>query len=217
MRKSKRANHSRPVEVNPLRKSWIQENLLTILALVIALSGGVPGCINLIDYLNKKPVFSFKAKAIGVSVYTIQQEKKNVVHIALAGSLFNSGEKPLFVDRFELYVKINGEKVKATSLYMKGLKGYVQPNGTVFEGDQLHLVKKIDPSEPMPGVFFFFLPLTYMNENLASRPFQLVCIDLGQTTYKTEWITLDHDRNKYMSNPKEGVNYNPALRDSIYK
>jgi hypothetical protein len=102
----------------PRKKDDIRKNrqpVISVIALIIAICGGIPGIISTLNYfLKNKPIFGFDD--VGVLSGTLSDS--NTPILALFGTVTNHGDKPLNPKVFDLKIKVDDKWLSLESVYL---------------------------------------------------------------------------------------------------
>src|SRR6267142_5359170 len=92
------------VKTNFLKKHWI-----AIITLSVALSGGVPGILSLVDHIDQKRVVSFDFFKVQPGTIDLSEEDIGETKgcFLISGVIINAGERPLYPKAYRLQIKSN--------------------------------------------------------------------------------------------------------------
>lgn len=167
---------------------FLKENWISITALTIALSGGIPGIISIVNYFHNRPIFGFEPHGILTGTLASDNSERNI--LMLFGTVTNAGTKPLNPKSF-------GLKVQAGDKWVS-LRKMAIPETCVFNSER-QKIKIKEPSkinlqewkrpiligEPARGCLLFESN-ELVNETLTdnnSMTFELICVDIFNKEY----------------------------------
>ena len=112
---------------------WTGQNVVILLTLLISLSGGIPGIINLIDYFKRPPnlLFTYHGLPIGDSEDRIHPE----TGVTVVGDIINQGKEPFYPRQWKLEFAMKDGSVlhMMPHVLFKGMHG--SGHGTAFKLD----------------------------------------------------------------------------------
>jgi len=165
---------------NIFRKKWLQ-----IITIIIAICGGFPGIISIIDYFRDRPILGFHPHAFLTGTVTL--EDSNIPVLIMFGTVTNQGTKPLIPFRFYLKIKVNSEWLSFFPEYIPNAKYFFQSNAqkiTMNEDlSKMNLEewkKPILNGAPAQGCFMFVIDkhtYDYLQVN-KSFIYKLICEDV---------------------------------------
>lgn len=174
---------------------FFDENWLVLISLGIALIGGAPGVISVINHFQQDERLSFKITSFIIGEYTLNNPPERVRMFLLSGSLSNKGLKPVSPDFFHLRIKIKNKWIEMQRMLLS--------ENNVFQGDNvdykfenltkrdLHLFnQKIEYMEPIYGHFMFLtgdVPRDVL-KNEKNIKMKLTCNDVLGTVHKVDII-----------------------------
>lgn len=192
---------------------FLKENWISVLALIVAFLGGVPGVISVVNYCRNRPIFGFEPS--GILTGTIASNNRDI--LMLFGTVTNAGTKPLHPKAFNLKVKAEG---KWTSL-----QRMVTPKTCVFNSERQKIEVKepskmdlqewsrpITTEEPARGNLMFIsdeLDVKSLKDS-DKITFQLTCVDIFK---KKHTVTITYGPFANINEPvkliKHGVSFGP--------
>lgn len=186
-----------------LMREFIAENLLALFSLFIAILGGFPGFITVINYFKGKASFSYLLQG----VLTGKSLDENTSMIMLSGIVSNHGKEPLIPNSFDLEIKIESKwkKMNKTLIPINTRFDSTIQNiqyDDPWEHDLQKIKAVITQSNPMYGHLMFIT-----NEQIPinlNTEFKLICLDNFGRRYKYKF---KNDRNNELSVviPKFGI------------
>ena len=187
-------------------KYWLE-----LSTLLIAVLGGVPGGIVVINFLRRRIYFGFNLE--GFDTGNIGASGKSM--LLLTGTVTNKGDRPLRPDNYGLEIKIQGSWVKLEPTQI--------PTNPLFESDQQHITyadinrrdlqiidEAVTSISPVRGHLMFLSTLELKNIRAADR-LRLTCIDVYKRIHKVkiDLKRIKPDLNKPIIYPKHGVTVIP--------
>lgn len=189
---------------------------VAVVALIIALVGGVPGVISIINHYRNRPIFYFSlVNTIGGDLIQEATGKKYSM-IMLNGTVSNKGDKPLSPAYFNLEAKVEGKDIRFTRILI--------PENVTFPSD----IEQIDVREPwkrdlqrftgsvstdtpVEGHLMFICDSVYGESLRTSRDitWKLTCIDVSGKSHRA---TVKPNIARYESvtvYPKHGITIQP--------
>jgi hypothetical protein len=208
MLKQKKLKVSFPKEEK--NKNWI-----SIIALIVAIFGGVPGIFAITNYFyTNRVIFRFLVEAI-VSGEFVTNNTENRTFLMLVGAATNKGNKPLNPARFDLKVRIKDKWIpfERTIIPPDDMFNQSKDNIRNFEikdaakNDLQEWSRPITLEEPARGNLLFTSRELNI-ESIRDRndiTFQLTCRDV----YEDEYIfTTTYGPFTDVNTPKKMLKYN---------
>lgn len=87
---------------------FLKDNWIAILSLIVALIGGIPGIIAIINHQKNRPNFEFRLVNLITGLMAMQKRAEAPTMILLTGTVSNKGNTVLTPAHFELKAKIGG-------------------------------------------------------------------------------------------------------------
>ncbi|HEY4506806.1 MAG TPA: hypothetical protein VJH71_01410 [Candidatus Paceibacterota bacterium] len=188
----------------------------TILTLIIALFGGLPGIIQLINFIFNKINFKFILEGINTGT----RKPDNQTMVLITGTVINNSETPLIPNSFDLKVKskIFGPVYKWTSLQRT-----IIPDNPIFESNEQTISytdinnkdlqksdKRIDRSNPLRGHMMFFTK-DFTPDFFRGNPVDLkiICNDVNGKKYKIKLKCVIKEVGSNIHYPKHGIMVGP--------
>jgi hypothetical protein len=174
---------------------------VAILTLIISFSGGIPGCMALVDYLHRGPQFVFSCSAFSHGQI---HGKNNVEYnsLILSGTMINKGKYPLFVDGFKLKIVTNdgkttwGQLVKMPSrLTEHGVDSSVEEYSN---SPDLAMTKSIESNVAYNGNILFYISIPNTIFSSLQPKMTLICVDLEGTEYPS--AVIDYSERQFNNN-----------------
>lgn len=190
---------------------FLQQHWIALLSLLVALIGGVPGIIAVVDHLRKRPIFRFTL----VNVITGRDAAKDQTIVLLTGTATNEGNKPLTPALFELRVRSH----RAWLTFDKALI----PEGARFSSDTQsitvadpskhdlqRLSASISPETPLYGHLLFVSSAVSLDalRSQESPDWRLTCVDVFDRRHEAR-LQLPKDDGRGLVFPKHGVTVSP--------
>ena len=191
---------------------YLTKNWIAILSLVVALIGGIPGIISVLNYFKDKPILSYRLVNLITGAYLDESSGEEKTILFLTGTLSNEGSKVLTPAYFELKGSLDGEKLKFEKRLI--------PENVNFGSDRQSILAT-DPSKndlqkfnstistgiPLHGYLLFYtsdIALDKLQKNLEKLKLILVCIDVFEKKYKVS-INLQLNNGGGVEYPKHGL------------
>lgn len=191
---------------------FIEQNLIALISLLIALFGGAPGTIAIVKYFREKSFFKFSLTS---TVIGNLPNGKNLM-LLLSGTISNSGGRALVPSYFNLEIKINDVWKKMTKT--------VIPKNAKFESDtqdinikepwEADLQKKqvvVTRDNAVYGHLMFFSNDLKKEDILKNNlEFKLICTDIHGKNYVSYFFSkLDFNAEGGVAYPKHGIEVQP--------
>ncbi|MBM3246611.1 MAG: hypothetical protein FJZ13_04715 [Candidatus Omnitrophica bacterium] len=192
---------------------------LTIVTIVIALTGGVSGVINIVKFYREKA--HFIANIQGMVTGNIIQNNKESTFIFLALIITNHGEKALTPSTFECYIRDKRKWTQLKKLLIPEQMKFGSNESSInieepHKNDLQRLKKSISYGEPVNGFLLFEVP-HYNLENLLlllqkKRSIKLVCIDEFENRYSKIFNRIAVEVKELSVYPKLGIKVEPIQK-----
>ncbi len=198
----------------------MRKNKLAITALIIAVFGGFPGAISILNYLHTPQIiFGFKPDVYLHGTLPPKYGSKKI--FMLTGTVTNEGDKSLIPRYFDLKIKIEDKWISLERTIIPQDYEFEQtkPQVTKIEGaadrDLLRYIRPITKEEPAYGHLLFTsdeLDIKALKASMYKRnsiTFELSCISIYDEKYIVTQ-TNDLDRIDGLRElPKQGILYGP--------
>jgi hypothetical protein len=195
------------------RKSIIanlaQKPAYIITSLIISLLAAIGSVPTWLNYFSKKPNFDFRmaASTIGDNV-----TNGNTL-IIIAGSVTNSGEKPLFVVGFSLKVIIDNQEYTAIPEYVRDLDWKDSTYNVQWDlrhQQDLQLLKEIPADSVITGNLWFEINHKFTDaQKQSTATFIIACHDFKGKSYEKKMVTGVVKRRGDIVYPKNGIKLTP--------
>lgn len=200
---------------------FIEQNWLSLISLLIALLGGIPGIIAAITHFKDKPDFYFSFDAINTGELINEETGQKMSDVLISGTLSNSGTQPLSPGYFTLSLDINGQWRTLDRLLIPEnlvLHSHEQEIsiGEPWKHDLQRYTGTISKGIPLHGFLMFVhkdIPIETIRESLEKgRLIRIVCVDIfgkkhvRDITSTSERITTD------TTYPKHGIEVSPKKK-----
>lgn len=163
--------------------SFFRQNWVATTALLVALFGGVPGVLSIINQRKNRQIFTFHEKSVLFG--TVVGEEVESASIFIIGTASNKGKEPLTPDGFGLRVKYKGTWIPFQArLIFKGFNlestDYDFEVDAFYEDDLQKFSGIISTAEPVRGFLWFTSSEISQKELLEDKSlkFQITCFDI---------------------------------------
>lgn len=191
---------------------FVSENWLVIISLLVALIGGVPGIIAVINQRRNRPIFRFALENLITGTMPHEPSHDGQTMVLLTGTASNEGNSVLTPAVFELNCKVDGKWIKfEKTLILEDAQFQSDTQDIQFESVSQDDLQKfsgtITTGMPLRGHLMFVsraVPLERIQNN-QNLELKLTCRDI----FGKEHITpIKQDRNAIKSgttHPKHGL------------
>jgi hypothetical protein len=196
---------------------FFTSNWVALLSLIIALLGGVPGIIKVIELSRRAP--SFGATVVNYIIGEAVTGEKSKVMLFLTLSVWNRGERPLIPVSFDLDVRKGSPWIRLDrTLIQSGVKFYSDKQDIQTEAgpqsDLQRTTSRISLDEPAYGHLMFLTDQLIKKELAESvrRQVRLSCTDVFDRVHKFKFslegsrpeTALEYPRYKVIIKNKAG-------------
>ena len=194
-----------------LRKNWI-----AIVSLIIALIGGIPGILSVVNQIRERSILTFRLVNVITGVQMNEKTKEPNTMIFITGTASNEGSVAITPAYFELKGTLNEKRVE--------FKKQLIPSNVIFNSEEQNIFVE-DPSRndlqrysstitkgmPLHGHLMFLAPNVGVDElrsNFDRLKLSLICVDvLGKQHKAPIQLALHHGGGTVF--PKHGVKILP--------
>ena len=169
--------------------TFIAENWVALTSLVVAIVGGVPGVLAVVQHLGRRP--RLRARLEGVTTGTITQDARDTGMILLTVTLSNEGEGALTPAIFELQVKDGGRWWRLRPMlipeavrFNSAIQDIKLEDGTAK--DLQRVTASIGQGLPLRGHLLFISPELTAEQLRAARALRLVCRTVNSRAYRVD-------------------------------
>ncbi len=195
---------------------FLQENWLVLLSLLVALVGGVPGFIKVLDHIKNRPIFTFMLENLVTGEMNIQAKQTSTAMILLTGTASNKGAIPLSPAYFNLKAHISTGWINFERMII--------PPGTRFNShsqiidlqepetsDMQRYRGSISEATPVRGNLMFTSSQVTNEElkNIMDWKLQLECVDIFGRKHHTDVDLHLSGINQPIIYPKHGLTITP--------
>lgn len=194
--------------------------LIPIVTVIIALMGGIPGVITVINHFDKRPKFSFYLVS---QIFGIMEKNNNeYAFTILTGTASNKGSEPLTPDHFELRVRVDGKWYSFQGMYIPQNVSYESDFQDIkleraWERDLQKVSSPINQGVPLYGHLQFFSDQISRDQIWMSQEkitFEIMCKDIFGKEYKVKRkisppAQVESLSNTTVSHLKHGVSITP--------
>ena len=195
---------------------FLKDNWIAIFSLIIALIGGVPGIITIINQQKNRPNFEFTLVNFITGQLAMQKHKDDPAMILLTGTASNKGNTVLTPAHFEFKAKIDGrwhnfEKTLIPENAVFDSEAQNIKINNPYKNDLQRFNGSITTGMPLYGHLMFIshkIPLRKLRDTSAIE-MRLICLDIFGKRHETE---LKHGGNAIQEEtiyPKHGINVKP--------
>ena len=190
-------------------EEFIEKNWVALISLLVALIGGAPGIIAIINHFRNRIVFDFKIE--GITIGGIN----NKAVILLTGTITNAGNKPLRPDTYNLEVKIDKKwfKLDKTVIPKKSILNSDSQKISIenlYENDLLKIDQSIISSSPVRGHLMFTtnkISLAKLRDE--EYTLKLICFDIFNKKFQTKFPRPQYNPNQPIKFPRHGMSVQP--------
>ena len=193
--------------------TFLLKNWLSILALIIAVTGGIPGIVSVVsNYRKNRSIFTFSLKNIINGEINANGEK--ATFIFLTGTISNKGRFPLTPDHFDFKIKINDKWIP---FQRKLITESIEFHSDSQEIDIKECWKRdfqghsgsISTAQPVDG-HLLFISTEIDIDVLRDKKYlamELICLDVfeKQHSYKFKFKNIPSKLGYGWKHPKHGV------------
>jgi len=192
-------------------QEFIKQNWVALLSLIIALIGGAPGIIAILNYFRQKSIFDYTLAGM---IFGESPNNKGCILI-LSGTILNAGDKPLVPASFDLEVKIGKNWNKMTRMLIPnnskfGSKEYVIQIKEPWKNDLQKNNMTITQITPSYG------HLMFTNKTLKKKVFKnnqiiykIICTDIFGKKYTLKLPKINNNIGNGLIFPKHGLSCKP--------
>lgn len=163
---------------------YFYDNWLTILTLVIAPIGGVPGLIAIANERKNRPIFSFALLNVSTGQLS-SSPRDDTPFLLVTGTARNDGKTPLTPAFFRLRCKINGSWIEFERMLIPESAKFQSERHTIdvaatAQSDMQRFAGTIGPGMPLQG-HMFFLTTKLSREQLGPAlnwKMEVICVDV---------------------------------------
>jgi hypothetical protein len=193
---------------------YLTDNWLTILSLIIALLGGVPGILSAATHFKNRPKFHFSVANIITGERPRDDSEDRDAMIFLSCTVSNNGPQPLSPETFELSIDIDGHwRAFSRSLIPIGAQ-FLSADQEIqisepWKRDLQQYSGPINQGQPIHG-FLMFLSPDILIENIRqsidqNRPMKITCVDIYNKSHRVKVRPSAHKIKLPISYPKHGI------------
>ncbi len=190
----------------------MEDGALTIISLLVATVGGIPGLFQVYSSITKRPNFRLQLQSTMFGNTTITPPGKVLTHMLATVTIGNEGPVPLTPASFSLYI-LKGRK-------WIPMRSTIIPENIKFESDVqnisignpsardiLKYPGSIQPNMPLRGFLFFTTDQFSLEEITKLLPvkFKFVCTDIFNKNYSCIIEQKNRMIPDVMVQPKHGV------------
>ncbi|MFO7559884.1 MAG: hypothetical protein R6X10_13705 [Desulfobacterales bacterium] len=199
---------------------FFKENWIAILSLIIALAGGIPGILAIVNQIKAHPVLSFQL----VNIITGQQlnpiTNQTTTMVLITGTASNEGDVAMTPAYFELAGTINNKKIEFEKTLIQGNpKFYSEEQSiSVDEPSKKDLQRyggTISKGMPLYGHLMFLahnISLDDLRSNLDRLKLSLIGVDVFGKRYRAPIQLYLHAKDDGGTEfPKHGLKIQPKL------
>lgn len=196
------------------KNNW--QLILTIIALIIAFIGGVPGVVTIINFFHSPAELSIKPEIMIMG--EMDEGPDHFSTVFLTVTITNKGEKPLTPAFFELECKIDRKWIRFQSrlipekLQIDSPEAIIEP-AKAHKKDLQRFNSPISYVSPVQGFLLFVSDKIQPSDlNKKSNPLRLVCTDiLGKKwTQNLNWNIKKITKSEIY--PKHGITISPLYK-----
>ena len=191
---------------------FLKENWIVIVSVVIALIGGVPGVISIVDYFKNKPILSYRLVNIITGAFFDEASGKEKTMLFLTGTISNQGSSVLTPAYFELkgsldYQTLNFEKQLIPETIDFGSEKQSILVTDPSKNDLQKFNSTVSTGMPLYGHLLFYtydIGLARLQDDIKNLKLTLICIDVFGKKHKVP-IHLQLKIGDDKVYPKHGV------------
>jgi hypothetical protein len=192
--------------------NYLRKYRIEIITIIIAVCGGIPGIISIVNYFRDRPILGFLplGRLTGIS------SQDNQPFLLVFGSVTNKGTKPLNPIRFYLKIKVNGEWKFLHPDYIPDVNYVFDSDKEIIEVrenlSEINLEEWKDPilvGQPANGCLMFRIDKDTYNylKDKRSLEYRLICQDIYNNEY-TYTSTMGPFDDYAEDQPKKILKYN---------
>lgn len=192
-------------------QKYIEDKKIASL-IFISLLGGIPGLINVYDWLTEIPDFSYHLISFSNGETTPPSPKAKFY--LLSGAMYNPGELPLFPVHFVLEIEFEDgtkksiEAIGINDTLLKKLNTPVGEGIPISTGATNDLMQTVRLKEKDAQYGILFFPLPHTSQDLSNpKQFTLTCINIDHEGFasKIDLSKFASGRNRYI--PKVDIQF----------
>ncbi len=190
---------------------FIKQNGVALSSLIIAIFGGAPGVIAIINHFRQKSTFEYSLAGIVFGEFSTNRS----CMLLFSGTVSNAGDKPLVPATFDLEVKIGKTWHKMNKVLIPENSKFESSQQEItidkpWENDLLKTKVAITQSTPAYGYLMF------TNNNLkkeaittSDTTYKLICTDVFGKKYSRKFSKIDNNIQDGLAFPKLGLTVQP--------
>jgi len=191
---------------------FLKENWIAILSVVIALTGGVPGIISILDYFKNKPILSYRLVNIITGAFRDETSGREKTMLFLTGTISNEGSNVLTPSYFELKGSLDSQTLNFEKQLIPETLNFGSEKQSILltdpsKNDLQKFNSTVNTGMPLYGHLMFYTSDIGLNElqaNLKQLKLILICIDVFGKKHKVP-IHLQLNSSGNIEYPKHGV------------
>lgn len=191
--------------MNFMQENW--EWLLAVLALIVALIGGIPGLLKVISFFESP--YELRVNFVNVAVGEMDEGTDHYSTVFLTMTITNKGEKPFTPAVFDFEYKKDRKWIRFERRLIPDdlTLGSVKQNITLVkphEKDLQRFNKPISYAFPVQGFLFFVSKEITLSELRRKNQLRLICTDI----FDKQWIRefkIGDELTRRTNYPKHGI------------
>jgi hypothetical protein len=201
---------------------YLLTNWLTLLSLAVALIGGVPGIIAVLEHMRRGPAFGVTVPNFVTGEQLADGTRRTMILLTL--TIWNRGETPIAPGVFDLDVKIKRRWIR--------FDRFLIPDEATFQGERQQIVAPISPAsdlqrfkgsvtreQPAYGYLMFVTDRVARNQlqQVGHIPIRITCKDASDRNHRFKLILRGERVDADTEYPQHGliIKPNAPKRESI--